>query len=129
MFFCSVILFGMLKTMHRRDKRMTRKTIGEVKMTTMKYKREILKIKPCPQLYNKLCYKQMEAPSQQSGKFHSHTHTHHTNLHREIKNQENKYKKKKQTKNLKKKQIKENIIRTKNAMRNFYLPKCPFIIV
>lgn len=29
MFFCSVILFGMLKTMHRRDKRMTRRTIGE----------------------------------------------------------------------------------------------------
>lgn len=76
MFFCSVILFGMLKTMHRRDKRMTRKTIGEVKMTTMKYKRKILKIKPCPQLYNKLCYKQMEAPSQQSGTFHSQTHTH-----------------------------------------------------
>lgn len=44
-------------------------------MTTMKYKRKILKIKPCPQLYNKLCYKQMEAPSQQSGTFHSHTHT------------------------------------------------------
>lgn len=130
MFFCSVILFGMLKTMHRRDKRMTRKTIGEVKMTTMKYKRKILKIKPCPQLYNKLCYKQMEAPSQQSGEFHSHTHTHttnpHTHLHREIKNQENKYKKKKQTKNLKKKTNKREYYSNKKWNTKFLFTKMSF---
>jgi len=58
---------------------------------------KIFKIKPCPQLYNKLCYKTMDAPSQQSGTFHPHTytqtHTHiHLHTHREIKNQENKNK-------------------------------------